>query len=73
MTWTHPSLALQVTAFDSGEGDDASYILRYRVTNRTARRLTPTVFAAVRPLQVNPLEPVPQHRRRGRTQWTCLL
>lgn len=52
VTWTHRSLALEVTAFDSG--DDASYVLRYRVTNRTGRRLTPTLFAAVRPLQVNP-------------------
>ncbi|HPC82346.1 MAG TPA: discoidin domain-containing protein [Thermoanaerobaculaceae bacterium] len=52
VTWTHPSLVLEITAFDSG--DDASYILRYRVTNRTGRRLTPTLFAAVRPLQVNP-------------------
>lgn len=54
VTWTHPSLALEITAFDSGDGDGASYILRYRVTNRTARRLTPTLVAAVRPLQVNP-------------------
>lgn len=54
VTWTHRSLTLEVTAFDSGDSDDGSYVLRYRLTNRTGRRLVPTLIAAVRPFQVNP-------------------
>lgn len=52
--WDAGPLALSVTAFDVGERESSTVYVRYRVVNRSARAMTPTLYLAVRPFQVNP-------------------
>jgi hypothetical protein len=50
--WSHPSFTLEVTAFAYDTLNRA--LLRYRLTNRTTDPITPRLYLAVRPFQVNP-------------------
>lgn len=54
VTWSHPAFTLEVTAFDSGAGADATVVVRYRLRSRAASRIEPELLLALRPLQVNP-------------------
>jgi hypothetical protein len=51
VTWTHPRFTLEITAVSLGA--KASQI-GYRLTNRTGAPITPRLFVALRPFQVNP-------------------
>lgn len=52
--WTLPQCRLTTTAFAIGEGEGATLIVRYRVSNRTDGELKTRLFVAIRPYQVNP-------------------
>ena len=53
-TWRMPGLSLTVTAFAVGEPSHPNLVLRYRLRNEGQAPRTPTLYAAVRPFQVNP-------------------
>ncbi|MBI4918078.1 MAG: discoidin domain-containing protein [Acidobacteria bacterium] len=51
VAWTHPRFTLEITAVSLGA--KASQV-GYRLTNRTGAPITPRLFVALRPFQVNP-------------------
>ena len=52
--WKAKGLALQITAFATGEGADAILFVRYRVTNTGRKPLRARLYVALRPYEVNP-------------------
>ncbi|RYZ73534.1 MAG: coagulation factor 5/8 type domain-containing protein [Lysobacteraceae bacterium] len=52
--WKHPAFRLEVTAFARGDRHQSQMVLRYRLSNRTARKHAFTLALAVQPWQVNP-------------------
>ncbi|HLE60904.1 MAG TPA: discoidin domain-containing protein, partial [Thermoanaerobaculaceae bacterium] len=54
VTWRHPAFELETTAFAEGGGDRDQTLIRYRLTSRCARNITPRLLLAIRPFQVNP-------------------
>jgi hypothetical protein len=74
--WATAPIDLEVTVFADGDREASSLLARYRVTNRSDRRRTATLFLAVRPYQVDPpsqflntpggASPIQDLRREGR-------
>jgi hypothetical protein len=54
VAWETGPLQLEVTAWTSPDSAPGTLYARYRVHNTTDRALTPTLFLALRPFQVNP-------------------
>ncbi len=54
VTWTAPEISLQVTAVADGSPGSPRLLARYRLRNRTGRKLVATLALAVRPLLVEP-------------------
>jgi hypothetical protein len=54
VTWDAGPLALHVTAFAAGAGDDSTLYALYAVENRDAAPRPARLFLALRPFQVNP-------------------
>ena len=54
VTWSTAGLQLQITAFAADLPDLSSLYARYRITNTGVATVTPTLFLALRPFQVNP-------------------
>ncbi|MHB8079678.1 MAG: glucosidase family protein, partial [Candidatus Krumholzibacteriia bacterium] len=54
VTWRSGALRLSVTVFAIGEPEASSLVARYRVANTGAQPVTPTLYLALRPFQVDP-------------------
>ena len=54
VTWSNAALKLQITAFAADAPGASSLYARYRITNTGATTVTPTLYLAIRPFQVNP-------------------
>ena len=54
VVWSSGDLDLLITPFVSGPADSSVLYVRYRIVNNTKTYKKPTLFVALRPLQVNP-------------------
>ncbi|MFL5640089.1 MAG: discoidin domain-containing protein, partial [Gemmatimonadaceae bacterium] len=54
VVWSTTDLDLTITAFAAGASDSSVLYARYRITNNSRKYKKPTLFLALRPLQVNP-------------------
>ena len=54
VVWTSGDVVLTIDAFAAGPADSSVLYVRYRITNNSRKYKKPTLFLAIRPLQVNP-------------------
>jgi hypothetical protein len=54
VVWTSGDIALTIEAFAAGRPDSSVLYARYRIANNSRKYKKPTLFLAIRPLQVNP-------------------
>ncbi len=54
VTWMHPLINLNITAFAYGEPNKSNLLVRYRLINTSKKTQSGNLLIAIRPYQVNP-------------------